>query len=631
MSLVITTNKDQDSTFRQDQSIYSAWSYKNSLSSVYKVPANSQVALQSCKVNLDGRLTITGNNSWWYDYFGLDLSLVDNSVLVEGASVAKIDLTTSHPILQDLQVGKGEILELTTDELASRITREHAKRDYHPNLKNNFSCVVERNSGLDFLGFTFNYGQSTLQTYSQQPLTMEKFYTDNNEKRFSYSYVAGGSTITRLTGEHEDPCVGIGLGTPLSLSNGLCQVDFATGAGTSAPWGIGLSRDCPAWWLDQNESYAPYYYDEDSDLNENYAMGLDHADFFEDFGVHKNADGELVLRHAVNIGGVMVMREVKYWLNGNSKLKGAGRYDLDTNANKYDWVKFVAVGEQMEVYMGNASLDDLITKYDGVEPKESYLKPITQTCWCLHPVLFVGYDTANQTNKLTIEKFSGIPIADYDSRAIGGGGWFENLSMISAEKGFKPMAYCRAVDERLILDPTKTSAPFDYAPKGLSNNGVDLKYAMILSPNKEYAPSFGASCADLFGFPGRSLVLGATSGTFPSIQFSSDEPTSLNSMLSVFVRLNGFGQQVVNARTGNQSTILSHLPTADSRQTDGSSQRIFYEPKNLIWLDLKNAYELQVSEFNLDFVYSNEQYAKILQGQSIVCLYFRKDPLMKME
>ena len=142
MSLVITTNKDQDSTFRQDQSIYSAWSYKNSLSSVYKVPANSQVALQSCKVNLDGRLTITGNNSWWYDYFGLDLSLVDNSVLVEGASVAKIDLTTSHPILQDLQVGKGEILELTTDELASRITREHAKRDYHPNLKVLFKLTL---------------------------------------------------------------------------------------------------------------------------------------------------------------------------------------------------------------------------------------------------------------------------------------------------------------------------------------------------------------------------------------------------------------------------------------------------------------------------------------------------------
>ena len=145
---------------------------------------------------------------------------------------------------------------------------------------------------------------------------------------------------------------------------------------------------------------------------------------------------------------------------------------------------------------------------------------------------------------------------------------------------------------------------------------------MILVPDLDYYPTYGASTADLFGFPGRSPVEDGT-GTFPAITFKSDKAPSLNSMLSVFVRLNGFGQQVMNARTGNQSTILSHLPTADSRATDGSAQRIFYEPKNLIWLDLKNPYELQVSEFNIDFVYSNEQYAKILQGQSIVCLYFR--------
>ena len=77
MSLVLLTNKDQDNTLRQEESIYSAWSFKNSLTSTFKIPPNSQVALQSCKVNLDGRLTITGANSWWYDYFGEDLDEID--------------------------------------------------------------------------------------------------------------------------------------------------------------------------------------------------------------------------------------------------------------------------------------------------------------------------------------------------------------------------------------------------------------------------------------------------------------------------------------------------------------------------------------------------------------------------
>ena len=70
MSLVIATNKDEDFSFRQDQSIYSAFSFRNSLSSVYKIPAHSQVCLHSSKVDLDGRATITGSNSNYFDWYG---------------------------------------------------------------------------------------------------------------------------------------------------------------------------------------------------------------------------------------------------------------------------------------------------------------------------------------------------------------------------------------------------------------------------------------------------------------------------------------------------------------------------------------------------------------------------------
>ena len=132
--------------------------------------------------------------------------------------------------------------------------------------------------------------------------------------------------------------------------------------------------------------------------------------------------------------------------------------------------------------------------------------------------------------------------------------------------------------------------------------------------------------SELLGFPGRSIVNKPTDANFPLLTFASDSAPQLDSMLSVFVRLNNFGQQVMNARTGNKSTILAHLPTADSKVASGSSQRIFFEPKNLVWLDINNPYDMIVSEFNIDFVYSNEQYAKILQGQSIVCLYFRVKP-----
>lgn len=626
MSLVIATNKDQDASGPNDQSIYSAWSFKNSLSSVYKIPANSEVCLQSCKVNLDGRLTITRSTAWWYDWFGEDLSLVDNTDVDDTIMGEAIDFTTSYPKLQDIQVPKGEILELTTDELAERINIKH--REYHPNLKEQFTCTVQRNGGLDFIGFEFAYNQAVGQSYNYKPHVAKPFYDQDSVAGFTFAYSeAGGTSVfTRVVGSRPTPSVGICTDTPLSLSNGDMRVDISNcqnaGAGAGVEWGVGLSRDCPAPYLNDDESYTPYYfitYDGQDDESTEMATGI--ADYYEDFGVHRNEDGELILRHATNIdGNGTVFREVKYWLNSDSALTGAGRYDMATNVKAYTTLQMKAVGEGIEVYLIGGGKTDLITKYSSSQPKGSFFKAINQSCWCLHPVLYVGGDA---NNTLTITKYSGMTYTGgYDSRTLNKCGWFEQASILSAV-GDDKTAACESVDERLIFDPTKTSDPYDYVPVGLGGTfAINQVYSMILTPNPDYFPTWGASTADLFGFPGRSLVNDGT-GTFPATTFKSDEAPSLNSMLSVFVRLNGFGQQVMNARTGNQSTILSHLPTADSRATDGSAQRIFYEPKNLIWLDLKNPYELQVSEFNIDFVYSNEQYAKILQGQSIVCLYFR--------
>ncbi len=630
MSLVIATNKDQDDTFRQEESIYSAFSFKNSLSATYKIPPNSQVALQSCKVNLDGRITISANNSWWYDYFGEDLKLVDLLDDVGNETdVPEIDLTTSYPKLQDLQVPKGQYLELTTDELASRITEKH--REYHPNLFGQFSVNVKRNAGLDFLGFEFKYNQNQIQNASKFPTADHPHYEEDFPKRYTYT----SGDFERTTGTYEDPAVAILTGTPLSLINGSMRVTIQDANASDVPWGVGLSRDIVAGHLREDELLRPWYFDSFDDSDESFAMGVEDADYFEDFGVHRNNADELVIRHSVsaNEGKDMVYREVKYWANASSVLNGAGRYNLKTNASNYTAIEFKARGEVIEVYGVNASGLELIVGYEGTSPKNSYFKPVAQTCWCLHPVLYVG-GTAD--NSIQLNHFSGLNIADYDSRTDSEHtkkGWFETAMLLSDVANYRPINRCRDVDLRFIMDPTKSNDPYDYEPQIVApgDTFINKLYIMILSPNNKYFPTFGSACADLFGFSGRSLIENGI-GTFPAITFASDEAPSLNCMKSIFVRLNGFGQQVLNARTGNKSTILSHLPTADSRASQGSSQRIFYEPKNLIWLDLNNAYEMVVSDFSLDFVYSNEQYAKILQGQSVVCLYFREkgksEPMM---
>jgi hypothetical protein len=287
MSLVLLTNKDQDNTLRQEESIYSAWSFKNSLSSTFKIPPNSKVALQSCKVNLDGRLTITGANSWWYDYFGEELDEIDNTDDAGDVVAEKIDLSVYYPKLQDLDVRRGEILELTTDEMAKRLEEKH--REYHPNLMGNFTCSVKRNSGLDFLGYSFGYNQTIIQNASKMPTSDEAFFKEGVPKDYTYTNASG--LFQRTAGDHDRPAVGILLGTPLSLSNGSMRCSFTNANASSVPWGIGLSRDCPNPYLNEEEEYCPYYFDcMSGDDN----MELDGAWYFEDFGVHRNEDGELV-------------------------------------------------------------------------------------------------------------------------------------------------------------------------------------------------------------------------------------------------------------------------------------------------------------------------------------------------
>ena len=91
----------------------------------------------------------------------------------------------------------------------------------------------------------------------------------------------------------------------------------------------------------------------------------------------------------------------------------------------------------------------------------------------------------------------------------------------------------------------------------------------------------------------------------------------------MFVRLDNFTQQSTNARQGNRSNIIAHLPRFDGQVETG---RIYHEPKNLIFLDLNNSNDLHVNSFDISFCYSNEQYVTALTGQSVVALYFRQKP-----
>jgi len=665
MSLVITSNRDSDRASRQEESIYSAYSYRNGLSSTYSIPANSQVALQSAKVNIDGRATLNRNNSMYYTFHGKALSFVGEG-LPDG-SVVDFDNCLNYPLLQQLNKG-GTILELTTDELAHQFKTTH--REYHPNFmdtntKECFTPSVLRNNGLDFKGYSFVFDQQTATFTDKPPITeWEKWYHPNYISGITASLINVDEVrLTRSAGAGvSHPAVSIGLKRPLSLNGGVAEIGIQNVDTAGVPWGFGLSRDCPNPDITDVGDFTPTYFNPYHEDDESESMKLTYENYFEDWGVHRNSDNELVIRQAVPSSDLdcLVYREVKYYNNTNSALKSPDkRYTLDASggSSKIGEIRFTCTGEQVLIegkVIGGGYIQ--IASFKDAQAKDTYLKPINQCCWTLHPVVFIGGTGANH---MDLKNFSGIGeikfrdsppngagLTQYNSRIINRGGWWETANLLGLPEGvqsfpatgartgqkgagnmWRGIARCKEVDMRAIMCPQIIDTL--YTPNALQNSGYNCSTAMILKTSTDkYPNTWGANMTDILGFPGRSIVITPADANFPKLTFESDSIPTLESLLSVFVRLNNFGQQVMNARTGNKSTILAQLPTADSSivQGAGQGQRMFYEPNQFVWLDLNNPHEMKVSEFNIDFVYINEQYAKILMGQSVVILYFREKP-----
>jgi len=105
------------------------------------------------------------------------------------------------------------------------------------------------------------------------------------------------------------------------------------------------------------------------------------------------------------------------------------------------------------------------------------------------------------------------------------------------------------------------------------------------------------------------------------VKFSSDAVPSLYGSKSLFIKIGGLSQSSTNAFKGGPSTIIAHQPMFDGQASTG---RLYYEPNEIAYLDLNNAYEFKVSSLDIAFCYIDESYATALTGQSVVVLHIRQ-------
>lgn len=614
MSLVVCANAERDNiNDNLDGGLNNAWSFRNTLSSTYKIPANSQVALQSCKINVDGRVVVTGDNANFYQYFGEKLDL-------DGDTSPQSEDTTSYPVFCSLlktDTEKNQVLELSKEDVANRLKDALNDSMFHPNVKNVIDVEILKNaSGLDFNGYKISFDQSNTNS-ANKPSSVEDFVGMGQPKNGTGLWTFSSDILTRNASADDTDIVGvIAKQYPISTHNGSFTVNIssanANANSSGVEWHVGLSRYIN--FENVTDQYQPPYYEftveDDLDIQQ---------DVFVDFAVARNYNDELVCYQSSydSLTNSITKTEVQYWNNASSDFSGASRTNI--SGINYTQVRLTVTGEQVkaEIYNATTTNFDVITFYKSGQPKDSFFKPVNQACWCLHPVLAIGrYDT-NTTCSLEIDSFNGKSIANYDPTTLYRGGWYESMELLGS-----PVLDCLEVESRVFNDMSDSTA---YTQIGVNaSNGVDYDPVLILGQNEIYTPSENANAKNLLGFE-KSVIDTPFSTTGSLKVFHSTTIPTTSNLLSMFVRLDNFGQSVVNALTGNESKIIAHLTSVET-----NVGRRTYEPSSLIYIDLNNPAELNISDFNLSFCYANEQYARILQGQSIICLYIRPKPKMLM-
>jgi hypothetical protein len=616
MSLVICSNKDADAqSDRQSSSIYEPWSFRNTLTSTYNIPANAQVALQSCKVNIDGRQLVTESNNRLFQYFGKKLSL-------DGGTPQYYD-TTSYPVLTDLLLNtrnQSSVLELSVEDLANVVQDAVRATTYHPNLKDVPTVEVLRNaSGRDFLGYKITYDQTTDKVAGiPADNTFEQWYRndgDYSDKNGSGLFTYTGGVFTRTAVDTTKFCAGICPALPMHNLTGEFTVNISGTAGranaSGVEWQVGLSRYINN--VDENGYYYPPYTNYDDVTN------VFEEECFMDFGIGRTDAGELVAFQfgyeiALANGDGLIFQEIEYWTNTSSYFTSKE----DLTGKDYTDVKFEVEGEvvKAKIYDNASSAWRTITEYTSGQPKDSFYKPVHQACWCLHPVLAIGADAGVLNCTLEITDFNDIDVLDYDPKVAYKGGWYETMELLGT------LQLCEDLESRDIIRASATLSPYTQVQVN-GSDGIEYDHVLIFQESKIYPGTAGANAGTTLGFNGGVVDSPSEIGS-PNINlkiYKSDNTPSLSNTLSMFVRLNNFGQNTTNARIGNRSKIIAHLTDLETK-----TGRQTYEPSNLVWLDLDNPAPLTVNEFDISFCYVNEQYSTILVGQSIVALYFRAKP-----
>ena len=587
MSLLILSNdeKFQSTLGLSSGGISAANTFTNVLQEPLVIPKDSEVALQSLKVQKTSTTTVnSGNNKIW-TYIGRG-----RGATFSGTQDPRLTAPTRF-IPRDDYTSQSFVDECLLPSLRKAI--------YHPDYQNRLNGSVKEDANGNFQGYNIRFGEGNSPPADVFPADAEFLPAAPDSDDFTWSNSA--KTFTKGT-DTDKRAYGIASRYPMSARQAKHVVDFSK---AGVYWAVSLSRyasvkdETPPWGVPLEKNWADFAVIKEEGTN---LLKMYHA-VQEDTGFDE-----------------MTMREVVYY--GYTGATVSTPYDLGTNASTFNELEFFIDGEQVEVYLrkGGGARTKMCSPELGTPGKNNYFKPINMCCAYLYP----KYELTESSKNFTMVSNEGVDVSDFVFD-----GNFESttdtmtrqdfyVTSLSGHSPFFNMA--QEADLNGIYNDFDDNIGTEHTFQRFSDQLP--KIALIVAEDPTYyTPSSGANCGHLLGFDDETVVDDPTQiSGFKT--FTSHEVPDNVVRESMFFRLSSLTQRSKNGFTGNDSKIIYHCPRFD---TSGQDQgQLYFEPTEKTYIDIGNIGDTPVNSFSVEMVTREERLVPGLVGNTTAVLHIRK-------
>ncbi len=637
MSLIITSSAETDETNQIGTA--NPAQYRNHIKNPLLIPRNSEVAVESVKVN---RMPVLDYSNSIKTNFWFGERLTTN---------ASYDAQTSYFIPADNEILGSKTPADFADEFKKILQETYS---LHPDIN---SQAIEVNVALNasnvFTGFQYKIPQvGAAAATVVLPDSCELSEINAVAATYSSGVIQSGAAdcFVQLLPQDDE-------GGPLSLLSGSLTYTGAAPTenvivGLSRPYGFDLERGAYQGFKangkimgqGNNSPFGATWVKKGLGPNKTVYM---------DYAVENRGDGIRLYQFTQSNNGVPRMVEIEYY----NKNAGANNINNGPNSSfatgtpiasaSMGEVTFTVENEKVAISVSGKVVVE-VNDFSSASFKNQIPMPTSIANWKMYPTVYFEDNGANvvignyacRTNSTiynNLPENSWITRTKLPAMIERGRTLSQADSVATSEKTTPPwndaFFWNQKIYERAIYKPL-LSVGFPASNvirnyKGLQSNAImdDYENIFIMGGNEKYIDrriqSWQANSTKQLGFFPLSINpdSGMAHGAYDGASFASSVIPSLTSTQSSFIRVPTLTHETYNFNTGNPSKILFQIPRFDNSGAEVGG--LYFQNGDKTFIDLKNAAPMRLTDIDVQIVRKDETFVDDLTGSTEVVFIVR--------